>query len=276
MKLISPAALLLLLTTPVIAQDAAPADCVRTAVAVLQASPGYAWRITMEAGGRSRSSPGPIEGKTLKEGATQWAFHFGDRKVEAFAQSGRIVINTGDGWNEPAAHPENRGEKPPPPPPASEVSAPKPPPPPHDGRHGHKPPGHRGNKDGFFASRLRSMKTPGALSSELLAKVSDLKSEGTTITATLQPEAAAELLTAGSHSRDKGCIAEPQGTISWDLAGGSVKRIELQLSATFSFGDSKVPVSLHSRIEITETDLTRLDIPAEAARLLAVTPASKP
>ncbi len=251
----------LLLPLVAAAGDAAPGDSVKAALDKLQAASGYAWRITMSSGGQSRFSPGPVEGKTVKNNGTHWAFAFGERSAEAWVKDGHFAVKTDEGWCRPEDLPK--------PPPA-------PPPSPPDARsrrddHGGKPPHERGKKAGFLIKRLQSMKLPGDFAADLVAKTSNFRQNGETITGELSGAAARELLTFGSHRRDKQEeFADPRGTVTWLIRDGVLVQFDLQLAATFSVNGSAVPIERSSRIEIRDVGTTSLTVPDEAAKLLAL------
>ena len=232
------------------ADEPAPGAMVKAAVEKLQNAANYSWRITMTSGGESRFSPGPMEGKTIKNDCTLWSFSFGERSAEAWIKGDRIAVKTEEGWSRPE---DCR-------------------PPPHDdrGEHG-KSPRHKRSKAGFLINRVQSMKAPAEFCAELLGKISSFSNTGEAITATLTPEATSAMLAFGGPPREgKPEFTDPKGSVTWVIRDGALQRIELHLSAAFTVNGSAVPIDRSSTIEIRDTGKTTLMIPEEASKLLAL------
>lgn len=259
---------ILAMTFAVRAGDIAPVDQVKAAVQKLTDAPNYSWRITVPSGEKSRFTPGPVEGQTEKGGLTRWKMSFGDRCAEAFTKGDRVAVKTDDGWVKPEDH------KPPPPPPPADAHPS--PPPPDGGRD--KGERRRGSKTGFLARRLQSMKAPAEMAADLAGKVASFQARGDEISGELSAEAVKELLAFGHRqdSRDGHSPPEavnPRGSLTFTLKEGQLQKLELRLAATMSFNGSEVTLDRITQIEIMKVGTTKLDVPAEARKLLEAEPA---
>jgi hypothetical protein len=261
------------LTVPVIAGEVAPADAVKAAVQKLDAASGYSWRMTTTTPGDSRFMPGPVEGQAVKGGCTRWVMTFGEHRVDAFIKNGQVAVKTEEGWSKP----EDR--KPP-------LDAPSPPSsdrPPREGDtvkilDSHKPQdshgdGHRRNsKGGFLARRLQAMKAPAEVAADLVGKVTTLKADGDGFSGDLTPAAALELLTFGAHRREGGGgppePVNPRGSVKYCLKDGALQKIEIRLAASLPVPGGDVPMDRTTVVEINEVGTTKVEVPAEAQKLL--------
>lgn len=262
------------LTAPVVAEETAPAqaEAVKAAVQKLAAAPNYSWRITMSTGGDSRFTPGPLEGRTVKNGCTCWVMTFGEHRIDAYVKSGQVAVKTEEGWSKPEVRkpspsgvtpiPSHRdGEA------RTDAGARS-----KDGeasrRDGHR----KGSKSGFLARRLQSMKAPAEMAADLAAKVSSLKMDGDGIAGNLTTEAALELLTFGNHRREGGggppLPANPRGNVKYWLKDGVLQKMEIHLAATLSLNGSDVPIDSTTVVEINNVGTTSVEVPAEALKLL--------
>lgn len=261
------------LTVPVIAEETAPAqaEAVKAAVQKLAAAPNYSWRITMSTGGDSRFTPGPLEGRTVKNGCTRWVMTFGEHRIDACVKNGQVAVKTEEGWSKPedrkpfpsgvAPLPSHKdGEA------RISIEARK------DGesvrRDGHR----KGSKSGFLARRLQSMKAPAEMAADLAAKVPSLKVDGDGMAGNLTTEAALELLTFGNHRREGGGgppqPANPRGSVKFWLKDGFLHKLEIHLAASLSLNGSDVPIDSTTVVEINNVGTTSVDVPAEARKLL--------
>lgn len=265
MKPFLPIAAILAMTSAVRAGDGAPGDQVKAAVQKLADAPNYSWQVTVPSGEKSRFTPGPVEGMTEKGGLTRWKMSFGDRCAEAFTKGDRVAVKTDEGW----AKPEERR-----PPPPGKGDAP--PPPDGERRKGDRP---QGSKTGFLAHRLQSMKAPALMAADLAGKVTSFKVAGDEFSGELSAEAVKELLAFGHRrdSRNGHAPPEPEnprGSVTFSLKDGQLLKMELRLAATMHFNGSEVALDRFTRIEIKDVGTTKLDIPAEAKKLLDAEPAA--
>ena len=278
----------LALTFAVRAGEAAPLDQVKAAVQKLADAPNYSWRITVPSGEKSRFTPGPMDGRTEKGGLTQWKMSFGDRCAEAFTKGDRVAVKTDDGWVMPEEHKAAPSRSP------GDTHSPPPSPDGERDKGGRDKKEHvkderdksehdkgerrRGSKTGFLARRLQSMKEPAAMAADLAGKVASFKASGDEFSGELSADAVKELLAFG-HRRDSRDghsppePANPRGSVTFTLKDGLLQKMELRLAATMNFNGSEVTLDRITQIEIKDVGTTKLDVPAEARKLLEADPA---
>src|SRR5690606_29784079 len=112
---------------------------VKAAAKKLSEASGYSWKATTQTS--SRFQPGPVEGKTNKEGVIHLSLSIRDNTTEAFVKGEQGAVETSDGWQSLSELAEGEG---------------------------------RGR---FLAFMLRGYQTPADEAAEIVGKVEELKEE---------------------------------------------------------------------------------------------------
>lgn len=148
-----------------------PKDDVSAAAAKLADQPNYSWTTTVVVPESAQFKPGPTEGKTEKDGFTDFLLSFGNNLTEVVIKGDQAVVTDPEGnWKL-----------------ASELE----------------------NAEGparFLGFIVRNLKTPAAQVPELLAGVKELKKEGEVYSAELTEEGVRKQFRFGEPQNPKGWV----------------------------------------------------------------------
>jgi hypothetical protein len=215
---------------------AADKDDVTSAAKKLAAADNYSWTITTEGGQRNA---GPSQGKFQKDGLTWIQMAGRNGNVEGYVKAGKGVIKTEDGWQslDDAAAAGGGGG------------------------------GGGGGGPRMMAMRLRTMKAPAALATDLVALTKDLAKSGDAYTGALTEEGAKAQLTMGGGRRGGGeapTVANPKGSVKFWIKDGTISKIEVHVSGTVSFNGNDRDVDRTTTTEIKDIGTTKITVPDEA------------
>lgn len=247
-----------LFATSALAQSG-PADEVKAAAKKLGDAANYSWTTTTKVPEESRFRPGPVEGKTSKEGLTHLTMTFGERKTETLLKDGKYITKTNDGWQtseELRAARESNG-----------------------GGGGGEGRGQGGGR-GFGGGRMfQNYKTPAAQAEDLAGKVKELKKDGDTLSGDLTEAAVKEMLTMGGRRRDGSEAPSPanaKGSVKFWIKDGVLAKYETQVSGTISFNGNEMNLDRTTTTELKEVGSSKLEVSEEAKKKLESAPAPAP
>src|SRR6185437_11180417 len=211
----------LLMAGSLLAADSTPKDEVTAAAKKLAESSNYSWKLTQDLGPNSPFTPGPVEGKTEKDGFTWLSTSFQDNTSLAISKGKKVAVKTEEGWKT-----------------AEEIG---------DG-------GGQPNFDVFMARRMQTMKTPSDEILDLVSKTSELKKDGDVISGDLTKEGAESLLTffgrraGGNRPAPK----DAKGTLKVWIKDGVISKYETKVSGKTTNRDGdEVETQRNNTTEIT-------------------------
>ncbi len=210
----------------------------------------------------SRFRPGPVEGKTAKDGFTLITMTNGDRKTEAVLKDGKYVLKTEAGWQtseEMRAARESGG----------------------GGGGG----GAGGGRGGFGGGQRQgyanggNLKAPAVQAGELAGKVKELKKDGDTLSGDLTDAAVKEMLTMGGRRRDGSEAPSPtdaKGSVKFWIKDGVLTKYETQVSGKISFNDNEINLDRTTTTEFKDVGSSTVEAPEEAKKKIESAPAPTP
>jgi hypothetical protein len=195
----------------------------------------YSWKTTTESGNFGSSA----EGKTDKDGLVFLSMKFGDNTTEAYLQSGKGAVKSGDnGWES-----------------LSEVSA----------NAGDQPGARR-----FMARMFQNFKAPAVQAAELADKCKELKKDNAAYSGDLTEDAAKDFISFGG--RRTGNAPEPKnakGSVKFWLKDGALTKYELKLSGIVNMNGDDRDIERTTTVEIKDVGTTKVEVPEEAKKKLS-------
>lgn len=225
-------ATLLVLAGPSIALLAAPADDVTAAARKLAAQSSYAWTATTvsPSGG---FTPGPIDGKTEKDGIAYVTSSFGDNTFEVVLQGERGAVKGQEGWLSLAEADQAEG------------------------------PGR------FLGTIARNTKIPAATALDLAAHAPGLKLVDGAYASELTADGVKAQLSFGGRNGNGPTIADPKGSVKFWLKDGVLAKYEVTLRASMNFNGNDFPIDQTITVEVKNVGSTKVELPAEAKKKLS-------
>lgn len=222
-------------------------DDVKAAAKKLADAANYSWTTTIknnaEAGGQApaRFSPGPIEGKTEKDGVTWYSMKQGENTFEAAMKGEKFAFKIRDQWM-------GSGDA----------------------------PGQPGRPDpSMFATRmLKTMKPIAQNVGEALDKLKDLKSEGGGVySGEFTPEGAKDALApnrggAQGQGNFQPNVLEAKGSVKIWVKDGIVVKLESTMQGKMTVGQREIPIDRTTTTEIKDVGSTKIELPDEAKKKL--------
>ncbi len=230
---------LALLASSLLAADSSPKDDVKNAAAALGSQASYTWQATVEVPADSQFKPGPTDGKTEKGGYTTLSFSFGDNTTEAVLKGTNGAINTDDGWKTLAEAMKDNG----------------------DGGF---------NRTMFAARMVQNYKVPAVEAVSLAAAAKELKQDTNSISGDLTDAGAKELLSFRRRGNGGGGpnITNPKGSVKFWIADGKLVKYQYHIQGTVSFNGNDRDVDRTTTVEIKDVNATKIDVDADAKKLL--------
>jgi hypothetical protein len=214
--------------------DSTPKDDVAGALSKLGQKANYSWRTTMVVPEDAPFKPGPVDGKTEKEGFTWVRMTFGENQTQALIKGGKGALTDPDGaWKSLEELDKEEG------------------------------PGR------FGAMIVRNLKTPAKEAGQLAAAVKELKKEDNVYSGDLTPEGAAAMQKFGTGSSDGPAISNASGWVKFWLKDGELTKYEFKLKGTIKFTDNEFPNDRTTTVEIKDVGATKVDVPDEARKKIS-------
>ena len=221
---------LALLAGPLFAADSNPKDDVMAAAQRLAATASYSWSQTVVVPESAQFKPGPTDGKTEKGGATYVKMTFGDNTTEFVTQGDKAAVTDQDGDWQSLTNLEKDSEGP--------------------GR--------------FLSGMVRNYRTPAAQVTNLLAMVKELKKDGDAYSGNLTEAGAKELLTF----RRGGDATNPKGSVKFWVKDGTLKKYEFAVQGKVDFNGNDVDVDRDTTVVIKDVGTAKVNVPADAKKVL--------
>lgn len=226
---------MVVLAGSVLAADSSPKDDITSAAKKLGDAANYSWKTTTDMGANARFTPGPVEGKTEKDGFTVVKTSFRDNTTEMVKKGDKSAINSPDnGWQSMSDLENEQG------------------------------PGR------FFAMRLRNLKAPAEEATELASDVKELKADGDVYSGDLTEEGAKSLLRFGGRRGGGGPdVSNAKGSVKFWVKDGVISKYEVKVQGTVSFNGNDRDIDRTTTTEITDVGSTKVEVPDEAKKKLS-------
>ena len=226
--------LMALLAGSLIAAESTPKDDVISAAKKLGEKANYSWKATVVVPEGARFRPGPMDGKTEKDGFTVVSGTFGDTTWELVRKGDKAALNTPDGgWESLAEMEKDEGA----------------------GR--------------FRAAMVRSFRVPATEAAESAPTAKELKKDGDTYSGALTEEGAKALLTFRQRGGGDGpTVSNAQGSVKFWLKDGLLVKYELKVKGTVNYNGNDIENDRTTTVEIKEVGTTKVTVPEEAKKKL--------
>jgi hypothetical protein len=240
--------LLLAAAAPAMAFD--EKEDIKAAAQKLVDAPNYSWSTTIknnapDAAGQpgARFAPGPIEGKSEKNGISWFSMKQGDNTIEGAMKGDKFAYKVRDMWIGTADLPGG----------------------------GAAPQG-RPDPSMFMGRMLKGIK-PGAQGvADALEKVQNLKSEGGGVySGEFSPEGAKDQLTPkvdGQPALPNVTWTDTKGTVKFWIKDGMLSKIESTLQGKMTMGQRERVIDRTTTIEFKDVGSTKIELPDEAKKKL--------
>jgi hypothetical protein len=208
--------------------NASPKDDVIAAAKKLGEKPNYGWTATSVSPGGG-FTPGPVSGKTEKDGFAYVTSSFGDNSIEVALKGDKGAVKGQEGWQSLAEADQAEG------------------------------PGR------FLAIIARNTKVPAATAADLAAHTTDLKLvDGACVGELTSDGVKAQLAFGGPDGGPT--IANPKGSVKFWLKDGLLAKYEVTLQASMNFNGNEFPVDQTTTVEVKDVGTTKVELPADAKK----------
>jgi len=228
------AGLSVLLAGSLLAAESTPKDAVSAAAKKLSESTNYAWKAVVVVPEDAPFKPGPIEGKTEKDGFSCFSLTFFDNKFQVVAKGEQRAFTDQEGnWKSLAEADKEEG-------PAR-----------------------------FGGMIARNLRTPAKEAAEVAGYAKDLKLEGDVYTGDLTEAGAKALQTFRTPGGEEGpSVSDAKGSARFWLKDGALVKYEFKLKGLIKFGDNEFPNERTTTVEIKDVGATKVDVPEAAKKKL--------
>ena len=228
------ASLSVLLAGSLLAAESTPKDAVLVAAKKLGESTNYTWKTVVVVPEDAPFKPGPIEGKTEKDGFSCFTMTIFDNKFQVVAKGEQRTFTDQEGnWKSLAEADKEEG-------PAR-----------------------------FGGMIARNLKTPAKEAAEIAGYAKDLKLEGDVYTCDLTEAGAKALQTFRMTGSEEGpTVSDAKGSARFWLKDGALVKYEFKLKGLIKFGDNEFPNERTTTVEIKDVGATKVEVPEAAKKKL--------
>jgi hypothetical protein len=221
---------------------AEPKDDITAAASKLSDSPNYSWKTTTTmaggggGGGGGRMRPGPVEGKTQKDGLTTVSFTMGDNTMEAVVQGKKGAIKTEDGWKSIDEMLQEEG------------------------------------RTQFMARRVQNYKAPAAEVEDLVSKTKEITKGDDGFSGELTADGAKSLLTFGRRGGNGGngpTVSNAKGSVKFWINDGMITKYQVHVTGTVTFNDNDRDVDRTTTTEVKDVGTTKVEPSDEAKKKIS-------
>lgn len=228
MKTLIPGCFFALLAAGLSVQAADPKESIASAAKALGETSGYSWTTTTEVPEGTRFRPGPIEGRTLKDGTTHVTMSFAGNQIHVALKGGKAAITNQDGeWDSVSELENSEG---------------------------------RGR---FRAMMARNVSMPAKEAVELLKHVEDLKESDGAIAGNLTAEGAKSLMRFGRGGGGPE-ISGAKGTIQFWTKDGVLSQYRYHVAGSMDWNGNTVDIDRTVTVGIKDVESTAVNLPEEA------------
>jgi hypothetical protein len=220
-------------------------DDVKAAAKKLADAPNYSWTTTVKNNaenpgqGGGRFAPGPIQGKTEKDGVTWYSMKQGENTFETAMKGDKFAMKMKDTWM-------GSGDVP-----------------------GGAQPG-RPDPSMFAARMMKTLKPIAQNVNEAIDKLKEIKSEGDGVySGEFTPEGAKDQL---APNRGPGApapaVSDAKGSVKIWIKDGIIVKLESTLQGKVTMGQREIEMNRTATTEIKDVGSTKIELPDEAKRKL--------
>ena len=192
-----------------------------------------------------RFSPGPIEGKSEKDGYTWLSMKAGEVTIETVMKGEKFAVKSGEGWKGSADFQPGQGG------------------------------GQQGRPDpAMFAARMiRNLKAPADGVLQALDRVKELKSEGDGVySAEFTDQGAKDTIfpprPEGQGGQNGPQVSDAKGSIKIWIKDGMISKLESTFTGKMTIRDQERVINRTATTEIKDVGSTKVEIPEEAKKKL--------
>ena len=222
-----------LMSGSILAADSGPKQDVISAAKKLGDKANYSWKTTVTVPEGARFRPGPVEGKTEKDGFTVLSMTIGDNTRQAVLKGDKGAVTDQDGAWQSLADLENSEGR---------------------GR--------------FLALMVRGFKVPAAQAAEIASGAKELKQAGDVCAGELTEDAAKTLLRF-RRGGDGPTVNNAKGSVKFWVKDGVLAKYEFKVQGSITFNNNDVDVDRTTVVEIKDVGATKVEVPAEAKSKLS-------
>ena len=224
-----------LLATSLYAADS-PKDAITAAAKKLGDQANYSWRTTTVVPEGAPFRPGPIEGKTEKEGLVSVKWTFGVNTSQAVRKGDKGAVTNREGeWQSLADVEKEEGFGP------------------------------------FRARMVRNLRTPAVEAAALAEGAKSLKKDGQVYSGDLTEETAKSLMTFRRGAGGDGpAVSNAKGSVKfWLNADGALTKYEYKVQGSMNFNGNDQDVDRTTTVEVKEVGSTKVSVPEEAKKKMS-------
>lgn len=228
MKHILTNALLLVAAGSLLAADSSPKDEVLAAAKQLADKDNYSWHTETIVPEGTQFRPGPIDGKTEKEGYTGISWTLFDNEIQIVQKGDKAAYTDQDGKWQLAT--EQAGDGP----------------------------------EGWMSMFARNMPTPAKQAAEIAGDVTEFKKEGEVYSGPLTEEGAKALMSFRRGS-DGPTISNAKGSAKfWLSDNGELTKYEYKVKGLMDWNGNDVDIDRDTTVEIRGVGTTKVEISEKA------------
>ena len=220
-----------LMAGSLLAAHADPKDDVTSAAQKLASGSNYTWQATVTVPAGARFKPGPTNGK-LDGNITDVKMTMRDTQTEIIMDGANTVLtDPEDGsWTKLSDMDDSQG------------------------------PGR------FMKMMVQNFKAPAAQAIDLVGDTQSLQQSGNSYTGPLTEDGAKNLLSFRRGANAS--VSNPSGTATFWVDNGQLTKYEYSVKGTVTFGGTERPVNRDTTVVISDVGTTKIDVPADAKKLL--------
>jgi hypothetical protein len=233
MKTFSLCAIVLLLASPLLAQDGTPKDQVAKAAKLLASKNSYSWKSTFTVPAATPMKPGPTEGKIEKDKGTLIKFDFFGKEITSITKGEKGALKAGPNWKSF----EDQGAE-------GEPMA------------------------VFLYVTVKNQMLPAAEAAQLLGFCTELKKEGDMYSSDLTEAGAKAKLSMKLPDGNVPTVNDAKASVKFYLKDGLLTKYELKMRGKVDYFGEPVATDRVQLTEIKDIDSTQVEIPDAAKKSL--------
>jgi hypothetical protein len=221
-------------------------DDVKAAAKKLSDAPNYSWTTIIKNNaetpgpGGARFAPGPLEGKTEKDGVTWFSMKQGETTFEYALKGEKFAMKVRDQWMGAGDIPGAGGA-----------------------------PQGRPDPSMFAARMAKTLKPVSQGVGEAVDKLKELKSEGNGVySGEFTPEGAKDQLTPKGAGTAAPAVLDAKGTIKLWVKDGMLVKVESTMQGKMTVGQREIEINRTTTTEIKDVGSTKIELPDEAKKKL--------
>jgi len=207
--------------------EGSPKDEITAAAGRLAETPSYSWHTATVVPEGTEFRPGPIDGKTAKDGFTLISWSFFDNDVQIVQKGGKAAYTDQDGAWQLADEQASEGP---------------------------------GRWMSMFA---RNMPVPAKQASEIVGDTKELTTEEGVYSGDLTEEGAKALMTF-RRGGDGPSISGAKGSVKFWLKDGGLTKYQYKVKGLMDWNGNEIDIDRETTVEIKDVGSTTVEVPEEA------------